>query len=140
MQKLTVEDVHKLRDAEVLDVEWQKPARLPGYRFDADFSEVKVLGVYLIWLVDKNGKKRSIRSGQGKINERLKAHQNDDKVNMFGKRWPMYVTWARISRQSHRDGVEKFLHQFYRPLRNKQAPRADPIRPRPLPLRTPRAH
>jgi hypothetical protein len=77
-------------------------------------------GVYIIW----QGKGPVIRVGQGVIRDRLIEHRTNNEINSFDN---LYVTWASITNQSDRDGVENFLANRLNPRVGERIPNVAPI-------------
>ena len=102
--------------------------------FFTPFTEEKVkdnvstsAGVYLLWIQLKNEKWRCFYVGQAKnINDRLLEHLSDEEENeCIMENVTKYVCgfeYAIISKQSDRDGAEKFLYDNYDPKCNKIDP------------------
>jgi hypothetical protein len=76
-------------------------------------------GVYIIW--QHNGP--VVRVGQGVIKDRLWNHRDNPEIARHN---PSYVTWARVP-VAFRNGVERFLANFYSPLVGDAFPVATPI-------------
>src|SRR5437879_5138203 len=68
-------------------------------------------GVYIIWRGSDNH--RVVRVGQGVIADRLQAHRGDREILSHGP--ALLATWADVALH-HRDGVERYLAEHYRPL------------------------
>lgn len=89
-------------------------------------------GVYLLWVKLKNGKWRCFYVGQGSdIKDRLFDHLSDDEENEGIKnKVSKYICgfeYAKVSKQSDRDSIEKFLYDYYEPKCNKVDPGGSPI-------------
>src|SRR5262245_17117474 len=76
-------------------------------------SNVTVEGVYSIW--HQGQPPSTVRVGQGRIADRLRAHRQDTLVTRYATRGPLRVTWAAVPAQ-HRDGVERYLADWLHPL------------------------
>lgn len=82
-------------------------------------------GVYVIWHEGNPG--RVVRIGQGDpIKKRLSAHRNDTDITVYGLRGTLKVTWAAVS-SAHRDGVERYLAEKWKPLVGDAFPDVEPI-------------
>ena len=80
-------------------------------------------GVYVIW---HGGTAASVvYVGQGMIRDRLREHRRDESIQEF-KEFDLYVTWARVD-QTKRDGVERYLADFWKPLVGDRHPDAKPL-------------
>ena len=89
-------------------------------------------GVYLLWVKLKNGKWRCFYVGQASdLKDRLLDHLSDDEENECVKNNVTNYTcgfeYAKVSKQSDRDGIEKFLYDHYKPECNKVDPGGLPI-------------
>jgi hypothetical protein len=84
---------------------------------DTHFNNME--GVYLIW----NDSGKVVRVGQGVIKDRLWNHRDNPEIARHN---PSYVTWARVP-VAFRNGVERFLANFYSPLVGDAFPVATPI-------------
>ena len=82
-------------------------------------------GVYIIWHEGNPG--RVIYVGQGVLAERLRAHRLDEQILQYAKRGILRVTWAIVSRQNQRDGIERYLADYWKPLIGDRFPSVPPI-------------
>jgi hypothetical protein len=91
-----------------------------------DLSTVNALaaGVYVIWHVGHPG--RVVKVGQGFIYDRLTAHRNDASITAYSRFGQLCVTWAIVP-AVQRDGVERYLGDYYKPLVGDRFPDAAPI-------------
>jgi hypothetical protein len=89
-----------------------------------DLSNVKVMGVYIIWHEGNPG--RVVRLGQGDIATRIAAHRNDAAVTTYRASGILRVTWASVP-AAQRDGVERYLANTWNPLIGDAFPFATPI-------------
>jgi hypothetical protein len=80
-------------------------------------------GVYIIW---RSADRRVVRVGQGAIADRLSAHRADPLILAHGLTGELLVTWAQVS-PLYRDGVERYLGEYYKPLVGKVFPDVRPI-------------
>ncbi len=89
-------------------------------------------GVYLLWLKIKHGKWRCYYVGQAdNIEERLLRHisMNEDnsgirrhiRENVSG------FEYAKVAKESDREGIEKFLYDHFHPECNQADPGGNPI-------------
>src|SRR5688572_8913941 len=78
-----------------------------------DLSKVTAQGIYVIWHEGNPG--RIVRVGQGEIAERLWRHRADPEILDYRTFGTLRVTWAAVP-VTHRNGVERFLADNYRPL------------------------
>jgi excinuclease UvrABC nuclease subunit len=107
--------------------------------FHSSYTETEVkrtvptdAGVYLLWVKLKNGKWRCFYAGRAAdLEDRLLDHLSDDKENKcINKNVSIYICgfeYAKVSRQSDRAGIEKFLYNHYEPECNKNDPGGNPI-------------
>lgn len=80
-------------------------------------------GVYVIW---HGGTTASVvYVGQGTIRDRLREHRIDGRIQEF-KEFDLYVTWAPVD-QTKRDGVERYLAEFWQPLVANRHPEAEAL-------------
>jgi len=89
-------------------------------------------GVYLVWVKLKDGKWRCFYVGQAdELQKRLLDHLSDSETNeCIKKQLSQYICgfeYAEVSRQSERDGIEKYLYDHYKPECNKADPGGKPI-------------
>jgi excinuclease UvrABC nuclease subunit len=92
----------------------------------------EVAGVYLLWVKLKNGKWRCFYVGKAEnIQERILDHCDPAEPNeCIMENVQKYICgyeYAKVAKQSDRDGVEKFLYDHYKPECNKQDPGGTPI-------------
>lgn len=89
-------------------------------------------GVYLLWVKQKDGKWRCFYVGQASdLEQRLLDHLSAEEPN---KSLKTHVAdnvcgfeYATVSRQSDRDGIEKYLYDHFSPECNEVDPGGDPI-------------
>jgi hypothetical protein len=81
-------------------------------------------GVYLIWHAGNPG--RVVKVGQGNIQERLQAHRANRAICSYKQRGELRVTWAVVP-AAHRDGVERYLGDYWKPLVAERFPDVVPI-------------
>jgi len=87
-----------------------------------DLSAIRTTeGVYVIWHAGRPS--RVVIVGQGNIARRLALHRADPEVMQYSSRGRLLVTWAAVSNDADRSGIERFLVESYRPL-VADAPRA----------------
>lgn len=89
-------------------------------------------GVYLLWVKLKNDKWRCFYAGQASnIYGRLQDHLSDEEDNECIKNnvseFICGFEYADLTKQSSRDGIEKFLYDHYNPECNKIDPGGAPI-------------
>jgi len=90
-------------------------------------------GVYLIWVKLKSGKWLCIYAGQAlDLQDRLRKHLTSSEPNeCIRKNVSCYVCgfeFARVDYQPDRDGIEKFLYDYYnKPDCNRVDPGGIPI-------------
>jgi len=92
---------------------------------NVNLSDVDEAGVYIIWYNGNPG--RVVRLGQGDIAERLKAHCKDPNITRYAKNGTLLVTWAAVSSQRDRDGIERYLANGWTPLVGDAFPDVTPI-------------
>jgi hypothetical protein len=89
-------------------------------------------GLYLLWVKLKNGKWRCYYAGQADdLERRLLEHLSDEEKNRCIKTNVRdYISgyqYAKVAKQSDRDGIEKFLYDHYKPECNEKDPGGEPI-------------
>lgn len=89
-------------------------------------------GVYLLWVKLSNDKWRCYYVGQAdNLQERLLQHlSHSEKNNCIKTNVRDYISgyeYAKVSKQSDRDGIEKFLYNHYKPDCNETDPGGTPI-------------
>jgi len=89
-------------------------------------------GVYLLWVKLKNGKWRCYYAGQADdLEHRLLEHLSNEEKNLCIKTnvrdHISGYEYAKVAKQSDRDGIEKFLFDHYRPECNEKDPGGKPI-------------
>ncbi|MCY4580694.1 MAG: hypothetical protein OXD31_16825 [Chloroflexi bacterium] len=77
-------------------------------------------GVYVIW--HPVHLPRAVYVGQGDLEDRFSKHRNDPEILEYAEDKLLYVTWAHVL-QIHREGVERYLADTYRPLVGKEWPK-----------------
>ena len=82
-------------------------------------------GVYIIWHEGNPG--RVVRVGQGDLAGRLEAHRNDSEILQYAKRGTLRVTWAIVPHQGQRNGIERYLADYWKPLIGEHFPNVAPI-------------
>ncbi len=85
-------------------------------------DKISDVGVYIIWHTGLNP--RVVRIGQGNIADRLSQHRNNPKITAYGD---LCVTWASVNSQFHRDGIERYLANQWKPLVGDAFPNVAPI-------------
>ncbi len=89
-------------------------------------------GVYLLWVKLKNDKWRCYYVGQAiDLEKRLLEHLSTNESNAcIRTNISDYISGyecAKVSKQSDRDGIEKYLYDYYKPECNKVDPGGDPV-------------
>jgi excinuclease UvrABC nuclease subunit len=89
-------------------------------------------GVYLLWVKLKNDKWQCYYAGQAEnLESRLLAHLSNGEENTCIKSNVLdYISgyeYAKFSLQNDRDGIEKFLYDYYKPSCNEKDPGGTPI-------------
>ena len=108
-----------------MQVQWKKCAGNVWCSLErVDLNTVEEHGVYIIW--HGGNPPSAVRVGQGDVAERLAKHRLDPSITKHGLVGELFVTWASLP-AIHRDGVERFLFDKYRPLEGDRAPLAAPI-------------
>jgi hypothetical protein len=80
-----------------------------------DLLSIKTtVGVYVIWHAGRPS--RVVHVGQGNIARRLALHRADPQIMQYRERGRLLVTWAAVSNDADRVGIERFLVENYRPL------------------------
>ena len=110
-----------------MNIYWVKRGYDSWYRLDGvseDIISSRNDGVYIIWYFDVLGIARTIRVGEGCINERLEAARRDPEVHRYAGRG-LYATWALV-RDCHRERVAVSLSQKLQPFVGPRYPDQDP--------------
>lgn len=81
-------------------------------------------GVYIIWHAGNPGK--VVKVGQGVVQDRLCAHRSDAAICSYRHDGELRVTWAIVP-VAYRDGVERYLGDYWKPLVGDRFPDALPI-------------
>lgn len=90
-------------------------------------------GIYLLWVKLTNGKWRCFYVGQAdNLKTRLLQHLSDNEKNECIKtkvsKYTCGFEFALVGKQTDRDGIEKYLYDYYKPECNKiSPPDVDPI-------------
>lgn len=113
-----------------MEVSWSSFQRLTEENIEKFVP--KDSGVYLLWVKLKNDKWRCYYVGQaGDLERRLLDHLSTDEPNACIKtNVHDYISgyeYANVSRQADRDGIEKFLYDYYKPECNEADPGGKPI-------------
>ncbi len=116
--KGVIRDMHRLLWAKSIDNKWLNLSNL-------DLTNLHATGVYIIWHGGDNP--RIVRIGQGNIAARLAAHRLNHQIMRYVESGPMMVTWAEISDQAMRDGIESYLAKQFTPLIKDKIPEVRPI-------------
>ena len=120
------EETLETEDDKMLQVNWVKCGD-DGHWYslvNLDLSKDRGGGVYVIWHEGDPGK--VVRIGQGDIVSRLNAHRKDKEILAYAKTGTLRVTWAVVPK-AQRDGVERYLADYYGPLVGDAFPDAKPI-------------
>ena len=81
-------------------------------------------GVYLIW--HGGDKSKVVYLGQASVlRDRLTAHRTDTRIQAFVGHG-LFVTWAHLA-EAKRDGVERYLSDYWKPLVGERRPDVPPI-------------
>ena len=81
-------------------------------------------GVYIIWHGGQNP--ATVYVGQGGIAERLRCHRLEGNILQYSP-LGLFVTWARVTNASLRDGIECYLAQTLRPKQGDRHPDCPPV-------------
>lgn len=107
-----------------LKLDWIKCAGNIWCPFDrVDLSNVKTVGVYIIWQGGQNP--RVVKIGQGDIASKLISHRSDSKTLSYNQ-YGLFVTWANVQ-QSKLNGIEKYLAEQFKPLIESNVPNVNSI-------------
>jgi excinuclease UvrABC nuclease subunit len=114
--------------------------QVPWSGFYGDYNEATVnnnvpekAGIYLLWVKLKNGKWQCFYVGQAdNLRIRLLQHLSDNEKNKCIKTnvsdFLCGFEFALVGRQAERDGLEKYIYEFYSPECNIiSPPDVDPI-------------
>ena len=92
----------------------------------------KDAGVYMLWVQLKSGKWRCFYVGKGNLEERLLHHLSSYEENKcLSEKASKYICgfeYAAVSDENSRDGIEKYLYDYYSPGCNEVDPGGSPIR------------
>ena len=80
-------------------------------------------GVYIIW--HGGTKPWPVYIGQGNIKDRIAEHRKNPEIQQYAN-LDLYVTWATVH-ENHRNGVEAYLADAWKPKVGKLHPSASPI-------------
>ncbi len=92
----------------------------------------KAAGAYLLWVKLTDGKWGCFYAGQamdleGRLLEHLAASEPNACVRRHVREFVCGAEYAKVPTQRERDGIEKFLYEYYRPECNQQDPGVAPI-------------
>jgi len=109
----------------MLDIHWVLSKAGTYLKFEAfNLATVTGAGVYIIWHEGQPG--RVVKVGQGDIQERLGVHRQDQEICSYREAGILRVTWAIVP-AAQRDGVERYLGDYWTPLVGDRFPDAAPI-------------
>jgi hypothetical protein len=109
----------------MLQVHWIKALGGKWCHFETvTLPQVKTEGVYVIWHAGNPAP--AVRLGQGDIADRLTRHRADPAILAYRAKGLLLVTWASVP-AAYRDGVERFLADYYQPLIGSAFPNVPPI-------------
>lgn len=83
-----------------------------------------VTGVYIIWHGGQNPS--TVYVGSGDIADRLAAHRSDPRILQYSS-LGLFVTWASVTPQPIRYGIERYLAEQLRPGVGEAYPNVSPI-------------
>jgi hypothetical protein len=108
----------------MLQVQWVKSQTGTWLPFETcGLPQATVEGVYVIW---RGGNPSPVvRLGQGVIVDRIAKHRRDQAILAY-RPFGLWVTWADVPAQ-FRDGVERYLADYYQPLIGDAYPNVPPI-------------
>lgn len=109
----------------MLQVQWIKSTNNTWLPFETfNIANVTGYGVYFIWHAGNPA--RTVYVGQGDIKARLTAHRQNADIAQYAAKGTLYVTWATVP-AAQRDGVERYLADYYQPLVGEKHPDVRPI-------------
>jgi hypothetical protein len=109
----------------MINVDWIRSRADAWLEFETfDLSTAFGEGVYIVWHAGQPS--RVVKVGQGEIPERLDAHRRDDTICAYRRFGTLYVTWAIVP-VAYRDGVERYLGDYWKPLVGDRFPNVLPI-------------
>lgn len=110
--------MYQLQWIKSLDNKWLDFTRL-------DLAQVRGGGVYIIWHGGTNP--RVVRVGHGQFAQKFAEHRQNTQLMWYASQGPLFVTWAEVSSEAHRAGIETYLAQQFSPLLGQQLPSSVPL-------------
>lgn len=92
---------------------------------DLTHSLVKQRGVYIVF-VPSDPESGVLYVGQGHVDQRLDERKRDERILELADLDEIYVTWAILTGENKRKGVERFLADTLNPLVGEH-PKVPPI-------------
>ena len=93
----------------MMKVVWARPSLTSWHVLvGSRFGSIRAEGVYIIWISNPGEVPICVDVGQGKISDRLSAHQIDPTILTYRKYGTLRVTWA-VLQAGLRNGVERYL-------------------------------
>lgn len=96
---------------------------------NAILESYRTYGVYIVWHGSNDTAiivPRTVRIGQGNVQDRLRAHSLDPTITSYARFGSLMATWAAVS-PAQVDGVENYLADRLNPLIGERFPNALPI-------------
>ena len=112
--------------APTLKLNWRKSIRGSNWinLQNLDLNMIEDIGVYVIRTGLRIG--TTLYVGQGLISQRLSEHRRTLKNDGY-RMSSLKVAWGSVPRLQ-RDGVERFLFNFFNPIKGQRAPDVEPIK------------
>lgn len=110
-----------------MNIYWVKRGYDNWYRVDSVSEAIisaRYVGVYILWYFDGSGIARTVRVGEGCINEGIKTARQDPEVQQYAERG-LYATWA-LGHDCHRKRIAVSLSQKLQPFVGPRYPDLDP--------------
>lgn len=110
-----------------MNVQWVKCNTGTWCRFlDLDPKSVREEGIYIIWCENENIM-RVVYVGQGNVAQRITEHRANRDITQYATIGNLCITWAAVSSQHARDGIERYLAVTCNPLVGDKYPEVTPI-------------
>lgn len=113
----------------VMEVTWKKCAKdkwctLKGVNIEHAYFKDRS-GVFIIWF--EEGYVDVVKVGHGSIKDQIARNRQDERVQLWGQRSPLFITWSEIL-PGQRNGVIKYLQMTLQPNIGDIYPVGEPIK------------